>query len=193
MTRTSVLSWAWSLVRLDITGVLFAAVFFCLSLTPSLLPRDWVMGGIIGGINGAIGYGIGVLLGAVLRVMAFRGRDWWPVPRRWRYTLNTIVVVVSVGASLLMVVPAAAWQRQVAALMGIEGPATSSYLRTVVVALGVAALLIAVARLVKDTIRALARLMIRQTRSAAGFAPTTTRAFTSACRSHTAAGPPSAK
>ena len=30
-----------------------------------------------------------------------------------------------------MVVPAADWQRQVAALMGIEGPATATYLRAV--------------------------------------------------------------
>lgn len=162
MTRASVLSWAWSLVRLDITGVLFAAVFFCLSLTPSLLPRDWVMGGIIGGINAAIGYGIGVLLSAVVRTLALRGRDWWPLPRRWRFALHAAVVVLAVGASLLMVVPAAAWQRQVAALMGIEGPATATYLRTVVVALGVGAVLIAAARLVKDAIKALARLMIRR-------------------------------
>jgi uncharacterized membrane protein len=162
MTRASVLAWAWSLVRLDITGVFAAAVFFCLSLTPSLLPRDWVMGGVIGGINAAIGYGIGVLVGAVLRVMAFRGRDWWPLPRRWRYGLYSVVVVVSVAASLLMVVPAAAWQRQIAAIMGIEGPPTVSYLRAVAVALVVGAVLIAVARSVKDAIKALARLMIRR-------------------------------
>ncbi len=162
MTRESVLPWAWSLVRLDFTGVLFAAVFFCLSLTPSLLPRDWLMGGIIGGITAAIGYGIGVLVGAVVRTLALRGRDWWPLPRRWRLALHAAVVVLAVGSSVLMVVPAAAWQRQVAALMGIEGPATATYLRTVAVALGVGALLIAAARLVKDAIKALARLMIRR-------------------------------
>ena len=162
MTRESVLSWAWSLVRLDFTGMLLAAVFFCLSLTPSLLPRDAVMGGIIGGINAAIGYGIGALLGAVVRAAVLRGRDWWPLPRRSRYGLHAAVVIVSIGASLLMVIPAAAWQRQVAAIMGIEGPATASYLRTVVIALGVGAVLIGAARLIRDAIKALARLMIRR-------------------------------
>ena len=48
MNRASQGAWALKLLRLDFTGVLFAAVFFCLSLTPSLLPRDWLMGGIIG-------------------------------------------------------------------------------------------------------------------------------------------------
>lgn len=162
MNRESVLSWAWSLVRLDFTGVAFAALFFCLSLTPSLLPRDWITGGIIGGINSAIGYGIGVLVGALVRSTVLRGRSWWPLPRRRRYALNAGVVAVAIAASLLMLVPAAAWQRQVAALMGIAGPATASYLRTAAVAAVVGAVLIGVARLVKDSIKALARLMIRR-------------------------------
>ena len=161
MTRASVPAWAWSLVRLDFAGVAVAAVFFCLSLTPSLLPRDWIIGGVIGGINAAIGYGIGVLAGAVLRGL-LRGRNWWPLRRRWSYGLRAVVVAVSIGASLLMVIPAAAWQRQIAALMGIEGPATPTYLRTVVVAVLVGAALIAGARLIKDVIKALARLMIRR-------------------------------
>ncbi len=52
--------WAWSLIRLDFVGIAFGALFFCLSLTPSLLPRDWLFQGLIGGVNAAIGYGIGV-------------------------------------------------------------------------------------------------------------------------------------
>ena len=73
--RHPLLVWAWSLLRLDFVGVAFGALFFCLSLTPSLLPRDWLFQGLIGGINAAIGYGIGVLLGKVvapLRVTAPR-------------------------------------------------------------------------------------------------------------------------
>jgi uncharacterized membrane protein len=161
MTRTSALAWAWSLVRLDFAGVAFAAIFFCLSLTPSLLPRDWIIGGVIGGINAAIGYGIGVLAGALVR-MSVRGRHWWPLPRRWRYTLRTGVVALSIGACLLMVLPAAAWQRQIAAITGSEGPATMQYLRVVVVAVVLGAVLIAAARLIRDVITALARLMIRR-------------------------------
>ena len=43
--RHPLLVWAWSLVRLDFVGVAFGALFFCLSLTPSLLPRDWLFQG----------------------------------------------------------------------------------------------------------------------------------------------------
>ncbi|WP_313673712.1 alpha/beta-hydrolase family protein [Mycolicibacterium sp.] len=164
MTRESVAAWAWSLLRLDFTGIVFSALFFCLSLTPSLLPRDWVMGGIIGGINAAIGYGIGVLIGRALGAVV-RGRRFAARLRSLpRFALQATVIAVSVGASLLMVVPAAAWQRQVAAVMGIEGPPTASYLRTVALAVLIACSLIAVARLVKDLIKALARMMIRRWR-----------------------------
>jgi uncharacterized membrane protein len=162
MTRSSAVAWAWHLVRLDFTGVVVAALFFCLSLTPSLLPRDWLTGGIIGGINAAIGYGIGVLLGAVVRTLVLRRRTWWPLRPRARRTLAVAVVALSIGVSVLMLLPAAAWQREVAALMGIEGPATSEYLRTLIAALMTGVLLIAVARMIKEAIGFLARMMIRR-------------------------------
>ena len=49
--RHPLLIWAWSLVRLEFLGIAFGAVFFCLSLTPSLLPRDWLFQGLIGGVT----------------------------------------------------------------------------------------------------------------------------------------------
>ncbi len=70
--RHPLLRWAWSLVRLDFVGIAVGALFFCLSLTPSLLPRDWLFAGLIGGINAAIGYGIGVLLGKALHRFVLR-------------------------------------------------------------------------------------------------------------------------
>ena len=160
MNRSALATRALGWVRPDLTGVAFAALFFCLSLTPSLLPRDWLSGGIIGGINAAIGYGIGVLAGAAVRRLRFRSR--WPAQPRGRRALQVGVIAASIGASLLMVIPAAAWQRQVAALMGIEGPATANYLRTVAIAVLTGAALIGVARLVKDLIKTVARLMIRR-------------------------------
>lgn len=149
-------------IRLDITGVTFAALFFCLSLTPSLLPRDWVSGGLIGGITAAIGYGIGVLAGMIVRRLFLRRRPWWPLRPRVRYSLEALAVGLSAAASIAMVVPAAAWQRRLAAIMGIEGPDTAGYMRTLLVALFTGGVLIAAARVVKDSIKGLARLMIRR-------------------------------
>ena len=125
--RHPLLVWAWSLVHLDFVGVAFGALFFCLSLTPSLLPRDWLFPGLIGGINAAIGYGIGVFAGRMMRRFVLRRRDWWPPSKRVLYVLKTITVAVSATASVLMLIPAAAWQRQVSAVMGMEGPNTLGY------------------------------------------------------------------
>lgn len=162
MSRGALAERALARVRLDFTGVAVAALFFCLSLTPSLLPRDWLNAGVIGGINAAIGYGIGVAAGAVTRRLLLRGRPWWPPPRRIRYLLQTVTVAVSIGAGVLMLVPAAAWQREVAELMGIEGPGTAEYLRTLLVALLTGGAMVAAARLLIGAVRALARLMIRR-------------------------------
>ncbi|PQE00850.1 hypothetical protein CYL16_08945 [Mycobacterium sp. EPG1] len=156
--------WAWHLLRLDFTGVALGALLFCVSLTPSLLPRDWLFQGLIGGLNAAIGYGIGVFVERMLRRFVLRDRTWWPPPRRILLTLKAIVVVGALGASVLMVIPAAAWQRQVSALMGMEGPTTTGYLRLLIIAVVVAALCIAVTRLLLDLIKTLARLLIRRWR-----------------------------
>lgn len=158
------LRWAWRLVRLDFTGVAFGTLFFCLSLTPSLLPRDWLFQGLIGGLNAAIGYGIGVFIAKMVRRFVLRNRRWWPPPPRVSYALKSVVVVGSAAACVLMVIPAAAWQRQVSALMGMEGPATASYLRLLLVAIAVGAVCVSVTRVLLDVIKTLARLLIRRWR-----------------------------
>jgi uncharacterized membrane protein len=142
--------------------VAFAALFFCLSLTPSLLPRDWLFAGLIGGLNAAIGYAIGVVIGKAFRHFVLRRRRWWPPTKRVLYQLKTVTVALSIAASVLVLIPAAAWQRQVSALMGIEGPATLGYLRTLVLAVIVAAACVGVSRVLLEAIKLLARAIIRR-------------------------------
>ncbi|MEC9325535.1 MAG: alpha/beta-hydrolase N-terminal domain-containing protein, partial [Actinomycetota bacterium] len=156
------LLWAWRLLRLDFTGIAFAALFFCLSLTPSLLPRDWLFAGLVGGINAAIGYGIGVFVVKMFRRFLIAGRGWRRPPPRVAATAKAATVIVAVGACVLMVIPAAAWQRQVSTLMGMQGPGTLSYLRTLVIAAAVGALCVAGARLLLDLIKTMARFFIRR-------------------------------
>lgn len=162
--RHPLLEWAWGLVRLNFVGVAVGALFFCLSLTPSLLPRDWLFAGLIGGINAAIGYGLGVVIAKLFRRMFLRRRPWWPPSRRVLYIMKAVTVVGSVTACVLVVIPAAAWQRQVSALMGIEGPATLGYYRTVLLAIVVGGVLVGVSRILLDAIKTLARLLIRKWR-----------------------------
>ena len=160
--RHPMVVWAWGLVRLDFVGVAFGALLFCLSLTPSLLPHGWLFQGIISGINAAIGYGIGVVIGALVWRMLLRGRDWWPPAARVLYGLKAATVGMSVSACVLMIIPAAAWQRRLSELMGIAGPSTLNYMRTLLVAVVAGSVLVGVARVILDAIRALARYLIRR-------------------------------
>lgn len=160
--RHLLLEWAWGLVRLDFVGVAFGALFFCLSLTPSLLPRDWLFGGLVGGINAALGYGLGVVIGKMFRRVALRERSWWPPAKRVLWRLKAVTVAAAITASVLMVIPAASWQRQVSALMGVSGPATGGYYRTLLLAIVVGGVIVAVSRVVLDAIKLLARVLIRR-------------------------------
>jgi uncharacterized membrane protein len=160
--RHPLVVWAWSLLRLKFVGVAFGALFFCLSLAPSLLPRDWVFQGLISGINGAFGYGLGVLISKGVYRAVLRGARWWPPPARVLFWMKAAVVAIAPTACVLMLIPAASWQRQVSALMGIVGPTTLGYLRTLIVAVAVGALLVSTFRVLIDAVRLLARLLIRR-------------------------------
>ncbi|BBY56482.1 alpha/beta-hydrolase family protein [Mycobacterium koreense] len=164
LRRHPLLVWAWRLLRLHFVGVAFGALLFCLSLTPSLLPRDWMFQGLIGGINAAIGYALGVAVAAVVDRLVLRNAAWWPPSPALLWALKAVVVIVAPLACVLMLIPAAAWQRQVSALMDLPGPTTAGYLRTLLVAAAVAAALVAAARVILDAIKLVARMLIRRWR-----------------------------
>ena len=160
--RHPLVVWAWSLLRLKFVGAAFGALFFCLSLTPSLLPRDWLFQGLIGGVSAAFGYGLGVLIGRAVNRVVLRGAGWWPPSPRVLWSMKASVVVLAPTSCVLMLIPAASWQRQLSALMGIEGPTNPGYLRTLAVAVVVGALVVSVFRLLIDVVKLLARKLVRR-------------------------------
>ena len=98
----------------------------------------------------------------MLRRFVLRRRNWWPPSKRVLYVLKTITVAVSATASVLMLIPAAAWQRQVSAVMGMEGPNTLGYTRTLIIAVLVGGVCVGVARVLLDVIKTMARFFIRR-------------------------------
>lgn len=61
--------WAWLTRRPCFGGLVGAAVFFAFSMTPSLLPRGWIVQGILSGLATAIGYGFGSAGSALVRTV----------------------------------------------------------------------------------------------------------------------------
>ncbi|MBP9821091.1 hypothetical protein KBC85_03040, partial [Candidatus Saccharibacteria bacterium] len=53
--------------KFNYLGLVFAVIFFALSVAPSLLPRTAYIQGLVTGLSVASGYGIGVLISAVIR------------------------------------------------------------------------------------------------------------------------------
>jgi len=153
--------WAWSLLKLDFTGIAFASLFFCWSLTPSLLPRDWLYQGLIGGISAAIGYAVGTAIGWLVSEFGLARRSWWPLPDRIMLAVKVTVPVLSVVAALIMLTYSAGWQRELASLMNAEGTTTTGYIRTLGLSLLVAAAIISLWRVLRDLVRFVARQLNR--------------------------------
>jgi uncharacterized membrane protein len=94
-----------------------AVAFFCLSLTPSLLPRGHILQGLISGITAAVGYGLGVLTVWLIRKLSRRPLpDLTPVAWRWLGGVTAVAIAVFLYLG-------SAWQHQVHALMGMDPPA----------------------------------------------------------------------
>ena len=134
------------------TGTVGALLFGCSSLTPSLLPRGWVLQGLVAGITAAIGYGVGVAVAWFVAELTtgrlsegFRRRAW------------QVVAVVGPLSCIVMLWLGAGWQRDIHELMGVDAQAGYTSVGIVVVALLAFAFFVAVGR----GVRWLARMLVR--------------------------------
>jgi uncharacterized membrane protein len=106
------------LPRYTWSGTLGALLFGCASLTPSLLPRGWVLQGLISGITAAIGYGLAVTVAWSVAELTESRMSHGFRRRAWQ--------VLAAGGVLLCVVLlwlAAGWQRDIHELMRLKAPA----------------------------------------------------------------------
>ena len=100
--------------RVSSFGLLIGALFFAASLTPSLIPRGFLLQGILGGVCLAAGYGIGTGLGALWRYMELpelTGRR-----ALWATIVAAVAALALVVAALLEVPD---WQNSTRSLMGM--------------------------------------------------------------------------
>jgi uncharacterized membrane protein len=144
--------WRRWLPRYTWSGTLGAVLFGCASLTPSLLPRGWVLQGLIAGITAAIGYGVGVAVAWFVAELTESRMSRGLRHRAWQ-------VLAAAGAILcvVMLFYGAGWQRDIHELMGLDPPAGYSSAGIVVLAVLVFALFVAIGR----GIRWLGRWLVR--------------------------------
>ncbi|WP_010273200.1 alpha/beta hydrolase [Paenibacillus senegalensis] len=103
--------------RYSITGVWFAYLFFWASLTPSLMPRSWILQGVLSGVVIVAGYLLGRLISAVARKLVSR-----QLPQSWGLAAWIVIgiggMLLSIGQLYLRI----EWQREAYTLMQMEHP-----------------------------------------------------------------------
>jgi uncharacterized membrane protein len=148
--RAAQSAWArWC--RYDFTGLSIAVAFFCMSLTPSLLPRGPLLQGVISGISTTIGYAVGVLVGFLARLVVRK-----PPPERVRLLAWWTLSLGGGTAMVFFLYAGAQWQQDIRTLLGDTALTPYHSLAIVTIALLLAAAVIAVARTLRGTARWLA-------------------------------------
>jgi uncharacterized membrane protein len=141
--------------RLGLAGCAFAIVFFCLSLTPSLLPRPVLLQGVVSGLTATMGYATGAGLGAVVRRFRRHGNPR-AVLISWR-----VVFVAGPLVGLLFLALGTRWQQELRTRVGLERMASYDILRIVGVSVLTFVLLVLIGRSLRLATRRIARLLGR--------------------------------
>jgi uncharacterized membrane protein len=102
-------------------GLVFAGLFFAASVTPSLLPRQFLFQGLLSGFAIAVGYGIGECL-----AMFFQFLEIPPPPKRLQTRLKVFIALSVAGLFIYFLRQMTFWQNSLRALMEME-PLESVY------------------------------------------------------------------
>lgn len=148
-----------TILGLDFVGLVFALFFFAWSLSPSLIPRDWIYQGLVSGITSITGYGVGVLLAYPARRWIAPRFAWWPQRTTARLIAESVVATLAAATVIGTLLVAANWQRDIAELMGISATTQLAYLRTGLVGIAIFTVVLLIGRGLRRVARALARLL----------------------------------
>ena len=135
--------------RLCFGGLVGALVAFCLSLTPSLLPRGWIVQSLLTGITVAIGYGLGSAASSMLRAVLRREPSDRTKRVAWWVLAGSAVVF-----PLVFMVLSAQWQETIRRLMEMDTLAPWHWVAFLLLATVLAGLFLVIARVVRGGTRA---------------------------------------
>lgn len=142
---------------LSVAGMIMALVFFCFSMTASLLPRPWYLQGVASGIAAVTGYAIGVIIAWVLRRFGFR-----PLAHpRQRRVVHWVLRIGAVIAIPLFGYLGANWQHQVRHVTHADSSDPNYYALALLIAFTLARAILAVARVLRTATRRIGRFGAR--------------------------------
>lgn len=131
----------------SMTGLLLGTLFFAASLTPTLIPRNYVTQGALSGFSAAAGYGVGFFLRWLWRYLEL------PELKSRVLRVSKLVGAIACGmVGLAFLWRAAEWQNSIRSLMKLPPVDTGHPLEVGAIALITFIVLIALARLFNVTL-----------------------------------------
>lgn len=126
--------------RVSASGLLAAAIFFGLSMTPSMVPRAPELQGVLGGVVAGIGYHLWLGVASTLRWLGERPRKAAPRPVR------VVLLALAAGFAAVGLWKGALWQNTIYAAWGLPANGGSTPLRVALIAAGVFLVLLTLGR-----------------------------------------------
>jgi uncharacterized membrane protein len=103
------------LQQFSATGLLLGTLFFAVSLTPSLVPRPFLLQALVSGVALASGYAGGVVLRWLWGYLQL------PLPtNRARLLTKLVMAIVCVSTAIIFLIQASKWQNSVRLLMELD-------------------------------------------------------------------------
>lgn len=133
---------------LSYLGLVFSTLFFAISLSPSLLPRPYILQGLLSGFALTFGYGTGYTLTLIWRYAELP--DFTGKTKAVTQTLTSLIcIVANIGALMY----ANTWQNDLRALMGLTPDVTGNHIKIALIALPLAIILLLIAHFLKLAFR----------------------------------------
>jgi uncharacterized membrane protein len=99
----------------SLVGLLFGTVFFAFSLTPSLLPRPFLIQGTLSGLSFTAGYAVGVFTMWLWHYLQLP-----ELPSRWALRVKQLATTLCVLLTISFIWQASTWQNSIREMMGME-------------------------------------------------------------------------
>lgn len=153
MKLARVLAW---FSRFSTGGIMLGLLFFALSLTPSLIPRNFVVQGILTGCVFAAGYGIGVFLEWLWTFLELS------LPNDvWARRIKQGITLACAGLVVAFLWFSTGWQNSIRAVMGVAPVESIQPLWVAAIAIVPATLLIGIGTVIVQGVRLVSAMLRR--------------------------------
>ena len=147
---------AWQLGWLSTGGLFVGLLFFALSLTPSLIPRQYWLQGILSGCVFATGYAVGIFVEWLFDYLGLVARN-----KRWSPWVRGVLLTVGALLAITFLWLSSDWQNSIREGMGMAPVESHQPVRIALIALLPALILISLGTLIVRAVQTVSHWLAR--------------------------------